>query len=153
MTESCADHDHLVCTACERPMRNPKTTVADHPGTVPRQRAGICRQCVYAQKRGREASNLGPKFIIGTPCTVCTRPMRPKRTRVADAPDTVEGYNRFICRTDRARYLKAGKLIPTESTEAAQQDEAVTANITTLDQYIASRRRRGIPPTGLRKTG
>lgn len=152
MIEPCADHEHPHCTGCDRPMRKRTTKLDDHPGTIAQRRTGICNSCGWAQQQGREASNLGPKFIVGTPCTVCKRPMRPKRTLLVDAPGTIEGYSRLICKTDRARYIKAGKQIPTEATILDGQDKATTTTVTALDSYLASRRQRGIPPTGLRKS-
>lgn len=34
-----------LCGTCNRPMRYTKTKAADHPGTVLRQREGLCQSC------------------------------------------------------------------------------------------------------------
>lgn len=40
-----------TCIPCGRPMRPTKTRAADYPGTVLRQRAGLCQTCNQKQTR------------------------------------------------------------------------------------------------------
>ncbi|AYN57322.1 hypothetical protein PBI_BRIDGETTE_56 [Arthrobacter phage Bridgette] len=42
--------DAGACGKCQRPMRPAGSKAADHPGTVLRQRAGLCQSCYQATR-------------------------------------------------------------------------------------------------------
>lgn len=86
------------------------------------------------------------------PCKECARPLRPIGVEREEAPGTVRHAGRGLCggcysrwRRHAARELSAEA--PTEP--VATDDHTAALHRERLAEYMADRRRRGIPATGL----
>jgi len=128
----------MKCIECKRPMRNARTLLADHPGTVPARARGLCQGC--HKRRMAHGVQLPPtirkpgrpKNTSTVPCEGygCTKTLRPYHTSEDDYPGTHvrKGGNRCS-----ACYEK-------RFTESRATPEGVARTAAALDAYLAWRR-------------
>lgn len=76
------------------------------------------------------------------PCLDCSRPLRARRDSETDHPGTVQARRKGRCNP-------CGYANQKGETPAPQRN--IQATIASLDAYMARRRKRGIPTTGLRR--
>ena len=122
----------MECIECKRPMRDQRTSLTEHPGTVRAGGRGLCSTCHtrhlrngtldrFAQRpTGRPAGNTAE-------CLDCRRLIRPGSTTVEQWPGTVRGV---AGRCQMCHALHCQGTTP----------DAVAHAAATLDAYLAWRR-------------
>lgn len=101
----CKTHRVMVCTVCEWPVRPPRASIEEYPGTRKRVSAdGKCNVC-HANKLGLSDEKLAERSKkraegIKTHCRKCKKQMRPHvRSTAAEYPNLRARHSLDLCQT------------------------------------------------------
>lgn len=130
---------HGDCHLCARPMRPANWTLDEAPGTIPHHAKGVCTSCAKRQARGLGNTEYKPRERPKE-CIDCGRDMRPRMSRAADHPGTVEHRGNGRCQTCGIRRLRNMKQQPAPT--AKPQPEPIAGADPALDSFLARRRAR-----------